>query len=215
MRRSFLLLCIGISLFSSCVIVKHGDKTADKKKGLDIYFANDSFDAKTYVDKMWDTKLIPYVKQNAVDLKTLMGKLKIDETGTSKQFGKRQVAEGAPFNFVAKGEAVILSVDISSRAGTAQLDLDGDKKSDALLQIGPVFKGSSIRDALPFISFDDFVNQLDYAALSNEINARVRDFVYKGFDPLSAVGKKISFYGFFTYESGSPVVITPVLLEWK
>ena len=164
---------------------------------------------------MWDALLIPYAKQNAVDLKILMDKLKADEAGTSKQFGKRQVTEGAPFNFVAKGEALILSVNTSSRAGTAELDLDDDKRSDAILQIGPVFKGTAIRDALPFISFDDFVNQLDYAALSNEINARVRDSVYKGFDPSSVEGKKITFYGFFSYENGAPVVITPVLLEWK
>ena len=131
------------------------------------------------------------------------------------------MAEGAPFNFAVRGEARVLKVNTESRVGIAELDLlsapgaAGDGKADALLQIGPVFKGSSIRDALPFVSFDDFVNQLDYAALSNELNARVRDGVFAETDPSAMTGKKLVFHGFVTYERGIPVVVTPVRLEWK
>ena len=32
-----------------------------------------------------------------------------------------------------------------------------------LLQIGPVIKGTSIRDSLDFLKFDDFTNQLEFA----------------------------------------------------
>ena len=217
MKHPFPLLLIGIVLFSSCVVVKHGDKdaAAAQNDGLDIYFANGSFNAKSYVEGLWDKTLLPYARDKAIDFSDLISALKADEAGASAEFGIRQVAEGAPFNFATTGEALVLAVQTASRAGTATLDLDGDGVSDAVLQIGPVFKGTSIRDALPFVSFDDFINQLDYAALSNELNAKVRDHVYAGFDPAEAAGRNVVFHGFFTYERGSPILITPVIIEWK
>lgn len=217
MRHPFLLLLIGVCLYTSCVVVKHDDKNAAaaQKGGLEIYFADGSFDAKAYVEGLWDDTLIPYARERAVEFSDLISALRADEAGASLKHGVRQVAEGAPFNFITRGEAVVLATQTASRAGTATLDIDGDGASDALLQIGPVFKGTSIRDSLPFVSFDDFVNQLDYATLSNEMNAKVRDQVYAGFDPAAAVGRNVSFYGFFTFERGTPVLITPVLIEWK
>ncbi|OHE71905.1 MAG: hypothetical protein A2413_20715, partial [Treponema sp. RIFOXYC1_FULL_61_9] len=158
----------------SCVVVRHDEKDAGKTKGaLEIYFADGSFDAKAYVGELWDARLLPYSTEKSTELSSLLERLAADEAGASREFGRRQVAEGAPFNFAVRGEARVLKVNTESRVGIAELDLlsapgaAGDGKADALLQIGPVFKGSSIRDALPFVSFDDFVNQLDYAALSN------------------------------------------------
>lgn len=216
MCRLFSLFFVGVFLMGSCVIVKHNEKNADgKKDGLEFYFANDAFDAKAFVEAMWDSELVPYAREHAVDLTMLIHELAGDEAKASAEYGKRQVAEGAPFNFVAKSEAFVLSVDTVSRVGTVELDLNGDTVMDAVLQIGPVFKGTSIRDALPFIKFDQFVNQLDFALLSSELNIRVRDSVLAGFDFSSGVGERLSFIGFFTYEKGKPVVITPVLIEWK
>lgn len=221
MRRSLSLLCAVLVLSASCVVVKHGEEAAGgQKTGLDIYFANGSFDAKAYVSGIWDEKLLPYVRDSAVELPTLLAQLAADEGAASARYGRRQVAEGAPFNFAVKGEAVVVSANTSSRVGVAELDLvgpdgKGDGKADAVLQIGPVFKGTSIRDALPFVEFDDFVNQLDYAALSNELNVRVRDSVFAGVDTAALPGKRVSFHGFTTYEKGAPVVVTAVLLDWK
>ena len=222
MRRSFPLLFLGALALLSCVIVRHDEKDAGKTKGaLEIYFADGSFDAKAYVGELWDARLLPYSIEKSTELGSLIERLNADEASASLEFGRRQVAEGAPFNFAVKGEARMLKVDTESRVGIAELDLipsaggPADGKADALLQIGPVFKGSSIRDALPFVSFDDFVNQLDYAALSNELNARVRDSVFSGTDPSRMTGKRLVFYGFITYERGKAIVVTPVRLEWK
>jgi predicted lipoprotein len=212
---------LSITLAVSCVVVKHGEETkGGAGEGLEIYFANGNFDAKAYVAGMWDTKLLPYSHEKAVDLAVLLAQLAADEAGTSKAYGWRQVAEGAPFNFAVKGEAVVREVHTESRVGTAELDLAGDGgavdgKTDVILQIGPVFKGTSIRDALPFVAFDDFVNQLDYAALSNELNTVVRERVIPKIDIQSLSGKRLSFYGFITFERGLPVVVTAVELEVK
>ena len=47
-----------------------------------------------------------------------------------------------------------------------------DKKYDAqiFITIGPEIKKDSVRDAVKFIQFNDFVNQLDFAEVSRIIN---------------------------------------------
>lgn len=215
MRLALAILCCGLLLMSACVVVKHDDAGAGKNKGgIDIYFANNAFDAKKYVSDMWDSKLLPYAEKNAIDLHSLLSQLAADEDAASKKYGVRHVAEGAPFNFTVKGSATVASVDKESRKGTAALRLAGSGETPAIvLQIGPIFGGTSIRDGLPFVKFDDFTNQLDYATLSNELNFYVRDKVTAGLDFASLVGKKIDFYGFITYDDAEEIVVTPVKIS--
>lgn len=217
MRLSLLGLCMAMVCAASCVVVKHDDEAkTGGGGGLEFYFAGGAFNAASYVAEIWDAKLIPYAREGAVELPVLLKLLAEDEAGATKTYGRRQVAEGAPFNFAVSGSAVVLGVNKQSRVGIAELDIPGygtAGTADALLQIGPVFKGTSIRDALPFVAFDDFVNQLDYAALSNELNAVVRDKVVAGVDFEGLKGKKLEFRGFITYEPGVLPVVTPVELQ--
>jgi predicted lipoprotein len=70
-----------------------------------------------------------------------------------------------------------------------------------------------LRDALPFICFNDFVNQLEFADVSKALHQRVMDEVISKTDLASAVGKTINFAGAFTLSDISKIVITPVKLE--
>lgn len=219
MRLSLLGLCLAMVCAVSCVVVKHDDEAkAGGGGGLEFYFAGGSFNAASYVAEIWDSKLIPYAREGAVELPVLLKLLAEDEAGATKTYGRRQVAEGAPFNFAVAGSAIILRVNKESRVGIAELDIPGygaAGKADVLLQIGPVFKGSSIRDSLPFVVFDDFVNQLDYASLSNELNVMVRDKVAAAVDFEGSEGRQLEFRGFITYEPGILPVVTPVELRFS
>jgi predicted lipoprotein len=44
--------------------------------------------------------------------------------------------------------------------------------SGAIIQTGPVIRGTALRDALPFIQFSQFTNQLEYARVANVLNDR-------------------------------------------
>ena len=37
----------------------------------------------------------------------------------------------------------------------------------AAIQIGPVLRGTALRDALEFVRFTDFVNQFEFAGVAN------------------------------------------------
>ncbi len=80
--------------------------------------------------------------------------------------------EGAPWNFPVAITGTIVEANTKSRAATADIDTDGDGKADATLQLGPVIKGTSIRDVLPFVSFTSYSNQIDYADVAKAFNTQ-------------------------------------------
>lgn len=171
-------------------------------------------DQTSYVGQIWDSKLMPTVKEKAVDLDMLMDGLIIDEEGTSKKYGNKV---GGPYNFLVKFEGTVTEVNTESRAGKVKLDVTlKSARPDVLLQIGPVIQGYSVRDAVGFISFEQFTNQIEFADVADQINNRLYEQVIKPIDFKAAQGKTLSIYGAFTLDSGlTKIVVTPVIIEVK
>jgi len=171
------------------------------------------FSAKAYVSSIWASQVLPTVQAQAADLSTVLAALKASPEAAKQKYGHREGQR--PYNFLVKGEAKVLAVDTASRSGTLKLDLaPGDGQPDATIQIGPVLKGTSLRDALPFIQFNQFTNQLAYADVSNELSDHVLKDVIGALDLAGLQGKTIEFAGAFTL-GGSTVLITPVKLQAK
>ncbi len=206
------LLMLGLLLLlASCKLATI--RPLDPKTGKAIINEEEQgFNATRYVEERWNDPLLTTVESSATDLKTLLTELAADKDKASTRYGKREGS--SPYNFLVKGQAKLLAVDTSSRAGLAQLDLEPfDGTADVSLAIGPVIKGTGLRDALPFISFNDFVNQLEFADASKALHQRVMDEVIGKTDLANAVGKTINFSGAFTLSDLSNIVITPVRLE--
>jgi len=197
--------------FSSCVIVHHGEKGSEATAA-----ANDgAFDSEGFVVKNWDNQILPELTKNAVDLTTLLNTLAADPEVARARYGHRQ-EETAPYAFVVKGNTKILSADLESSASTVTLAATAPVEgAEVVLQIGPVIRTSSVRDALSFIHFGDFTNQVDFANLSRALNTRVRDTVVNSLQRETLVGKTLSFTGTFLEDPSGRLLITPVLLEVK
>ena len=114
---------------------------------------------------------------------------------------------------VVRGRGRVVSVDTRSRSGTATIELDGTSSSTVVVQIGPVITGTAIRDALPALGFDRFVNQIQHADVGNELNARVEREVLQALDRAGLRGRRLSFAGMASFEDGRPPTLTPVRLE--
>lgn len=169
------------------------------------------FDAARYVDSIWSSRLLPAIRDSAVELRTLLAALEAD-AGAAEKFGKREGL--GPFHFIVKGRGRALGVDTRSRTGLVSIDLlPDDGRPDACLQVGPVIRGSSLRDAVGFIRFGEFVNQLEFADVANELNARVVNLVLNRVNPASMPGKIVSFHGTFTLAQGSLPEIVAVRLD--
>jgi predicted lipoprotein len=139
------------------------------------------FDAGKYVDSIWASKVLP-AAGDAPDLS----------------------AARCVHPCLVKGQGRVVRVETTSRSGLAYLD------SGAVLQIGPVIRGTALRDALPFIQFSQFTNQLEFARVGNALNDRASK-VLAGIDPPHLEGAEIAFCG--AMEPGSPGEIVPVRLE--
>ena len=83
------------------------------------------------------------------------------------------------------------------------------------LQIGPVVRGTALRDATGAAPFDQFTNQLDYADVSKEMNRRAVKQAFANIAPSSLSGKAIKFFGAFTFDPRSKglILVTPVKVE--
>lgn len=187
-----------------------------RKTEVAFYFDSDKFDVKQYVDSIWSERVIPYTTDRAVDAGELIRGLKGDAADTCEKYGYRAVKENNPFNFSLEGRVRILNVSDESNA-RAEVDLEPyDGIADLVIQVGPIFKGTAIRDFLDFIKFEDFTNQVDFAKLANELNFKVRDEVVKQFDFKNSkhIGDEFEIIGASTYLNDDPkLVVTPIVMR--
>ena len=176
---------------------------------------NKGFDKVAYVDKIWDSKVLPTVKEKAIPFDTLYTALKLNQDDASQKYGNKV---GGPYNFLTSFDAKVTRVNTTSRAGTLEVTTQA-AGTDVLLiiQIGPVIQGTSIRDAMGFITFNEFVNQLQFADVADELNTRAYNMSLKDKTFNDAlIGKTISVTGAFTLDSGlDKLTITPIYFEIK
>jgi predicted lipoprotein len=147
-----------------------------------------------YVESIWESKLAPAVMNSAVDARTLLDALAKSPEDARTRYGRR--AANGPVYFLVKGAGRVLGVDTRSRAGVALIDVAPfDQKPDVSIQIGPVLRGTSLRDATGLVHFTDFVNQLQFADVGNELNGRVLKTVLAPLDSATLNGRTVSFAG--------------------
>lgn len=216
MKKLVWVLLLVVFLAFSCKVVKNEKSDALGKGGVEIYFAADGFDAKGFVDGIWDEKLLPYMDEKAVALRELLDGLKNNPMGTSKKYGYRAVGETNPYNFSVTGRVKVIN-HIRESNGKLEVDVEPfDGVADAVLQVGPIFRGSSLRDILDFVKFEDFTNQVEFAKLATVMNFKVRDSVVKdfAFKENDYRGAEFVFTGATTFENGNiNLQIVPVRME--
>ncbi|MGD0472661.1 MAG: DUF2291 domain-containing protein [Candidatus Velthaea sp.] len=189
-RRS--ALCAGLALtlsLSGCKIVRDSDKAA-----LDPSDPN-NFDAKIYVDTLWDRKAVPFFDEHAFPIAKVVQALAKDKDAAGSRFGRHAGGEGTPWTFAVRGSGVVKSMSTGSRHGEMVVDVGSPHPLAVTLQVGPVIFGTAVRDSLPFIAFGDFVNQIQYAEVSRALNDRAAALAHAGLEPPPRVGSTVEFVG--------------------
>ncbi len=205
---ALLLSLTGCSAFFTVVPIKQANVEEPQGSASDK-----GFDKVAYVNGIWESKVLPTVQQRAVDFSQLFGELTQNQDAASQKYGNKV---GGPYNFLTKFEGNVLSADTSSRVGVIKVEVQAANGSQVVaVQVGPVVQGTAIRDALGFITFNDFVNQLQFADVADELNTRALASALNKTDPTSLVGKTVDITGAFTLDDINNIVITPVFLTVK
>jgi predicted lipoprotein len=165
--------------------------------------------AAKFVDSIWATKVLPTIQEKAQDIAKILPEIRADPDTAGQRYGRREATN--PYNYMVKGTGKVTEVHTESQAGTAILEIPGLQEKVAL-QVGPVVRGTALRDATGAVSFNQFTNQLDYADVSKEMNARALKAAFASADPKSIAGRTLKFLGAFTFDphSKSSILITPV-----
>lgn len=168
---------------------------------------SEGFDAPAYVAKSWDQGIIPELEKSAIEVGDLPA-AGLDVFG--KQHGRR-AGEGSPWTFVLHGEGTVATIDRASRQGG--ITLTGAGPREIVLQTGPVVTESTVRDALPMFDFNDFADQMAFAAVSRALNEKALAGSAATAAKL-APGRKVRFLGVahVSAEPG-PLRILPFRLE--
>jgi predicted lipoprotein len=171
------------------------------------------FNATTYAAGLWSAKALPHFTDNAKPAAEVIPAIISDLPGAGDKFGYRP-GEGSPWSFIVSGTGTVTAKNTESRAGTLVLSLEGAAAPiEVTLQIGPVIRGNAIRDALPFVSFKDFTNQIEYANAGKALTALAVEGVAADVTSI-AVGDQVTFIGAISMAGASDkLLVTPVSLK--
>lgn len=192
-----------------CKIVKTvaGAETAAAEAGE----AGDDARIAALLDKTYEAELLPLIAK-ALPVADLRAAVAGGLESAGAAHGNKGSGEGAAWNFAVKGEGKVVEANLTSRARKAMLDTDGDGKADLTLQLGPVIKGSSLRDVAPFYKFGDFRDQIEFAKLARALNDRASAALQVPEEDL--VGKTVGFSGTVDLKAvGDPWLVTAVTLS--
>lgn len=208
-KIAVLLLALAVLSLTGCAkVVKIGEE--GKLTG------ETTFDATSSVDEMWDSKAVPELTKEAVDLSTLLKESNGDIKSQGKKYGKYSSGTSGDVNFIVKGTGKVTSVDQKKKAGTMQIALDGyNGKTAVKLQVGTVFKGTAVRDCLSFIKYEDYKNQVQWASISQMIHKVIQKKVVDPLNVSALTGKTVEFTGCFTADEEDEFLITPVKVTVK
>lgn len=174
------------------------------------------FNAGDNVANIWASRAIPELEGKAVDITQFMEESGGDFKSLVDQYGKYSMGTSGEINYVVKGTAVVEEVNQEKKAGYMTVKPEGyDGDVVIKLQIGSVYKGSSVRDSLDFIKFGDYKNQQEWAAVSQSLHSIIDETVVKAAAPEALQGKTVEFTGTFTANSDKEILITPVKLTVK
>lgn len=183
------VLCLACAVAAACkpwTVRPIDDASTDGRR-------TSAFDAPAYVTGIWESKVLTAIDQSAEDVAAVLS-------------GPRR-------SVLVKGRARVTRVDRRSRVGLAYLDA-GTADTRVALLLGPVLRGSALRDALTFIRFSDFVNQIDYASVASALNDRALAAT-ASLDRDALEGRVVSFRGAaaVTGPGQATVEIVPVALQ--
>lgn len=170
-RRIIPLMAAALVLVAGCKIIPTPteEETAAAAAG--------GFNPDAMVSDIWEPKVLPYLRARAGSFAAVNALALSDAGAAGERYGNPKKQANAPWTYVASAEGTIVAVNTKSRAGSIDVDVDADGKADLRAQIGPALRGTALRDALDFVDFNSFTNQIDFAQYGKAFNTHANSAV--------------------------------------
>lgn len=209
MKKKIMALALAFSIVLGCTGCVKVIKIGEEGK----YTGKVEFNAADAAANLWEDA-VANIQEKAVDLPTFLTEANGNLTSLVDKYGKYSMGTSGSISYAVKGTGVVEEVNQEKKAGymTVKLD-DYDGPEVIKIQIGSVYKGSSTRDTLDIVSFGDYTNQQEWAAISQELHNSIDANIIKPADPANLVGKTIEFTGTFTVDGNDELLITTVVLN--
>lgn len=163
------------------------------------------------LENTYESKLLPHIASAAVSVAELRAGLVAGVDAFGAAHGNRGADKDSAWNFAVQGEGKVLDANLTSRARKLMIDTDADGVTDLTLQIGPVIKGTSLRDVAPFYRFSDFRDQIEFAKLGRALNDRAVSGLI--LDPADPTGRTVRFTGTVDVKSPKDAwLVTPITI---
>ncbi|MGY5811303.1 DUF2291 family protein [Rhizobium sp. LEGMi198b] len=206
--RGAVVVIILAAALPGCKIIK--TPTAEEKAAN---AAKSAFDPTAKVDAIWQSQAVPDLEKRSGDLKTVMQAAASNPDEAGAKYGNPRKQSTSPWTYAVKLKGKIVAADTTSRAATLDVDVDGDGKADAKIQIGPAIRGTALRDALDFVDFNEFKNQIEWAQFGKAFNEKVNTSFLAALPRDGLTGKTVNVTGAFPLPaSGQLPLITPSAL---
>ncbi len=166
-----------------------------------------SFDAEEYGAANYESKIVPAIEKDAVDITTLAVAVKDDPDAAGEQYGHRD--GGSPYTY----PVTLKGVAGQPEGGLLPIAIAGLDNVKVSVQIGPAINGTALRDATGLVKFNDFVNQVEYADSAIALNRLMAADVLSSLDVAGLAGETITVVGATSPLNPELFTITPIKIE--
>lgn len=203
-QRFLFLLCLSALQLGGCTILSIDEDQARRRAG------QGAVDPNAFVAREWARRALPAITSRAMPIGDLVPAITRDLAAAGARSG-RQAGEGAAWTFAVRGDGVVEAIDRTSRRAVATIAASTPNGPvRAILQVGPVVSGTAVRDALDFVSFNDFADQLAFAAVGNALTAQALRASQPALDTLQP-GDRLRFLAVANVrDAKAPLILTPV-----
>jgi|GEM_PF-4624691 predicted lipoprotein len=182
--KGFLITLLLLFFFQACTIVYDKDLEQIENSALTI---------ESRAGKIWNDTVISFIKNEGLPIDDAINHLESDSSLTY---------------FPVKDQVTILSSHLESKSRF--LLCNTSENTEVKIQLGPIIKGTAIRDSNPGIQADDFVNQIEFAALSRELNKLAGNEADKYLIRHTSPAGKINIEGILTSKEENMITITSI-----
>ena len=191
----------------AALLVAMGLSTTFVDADAPVAGAPKAFDPAAYGKENYGPKVVPAIEEAAVPLPELSAALKADPAAAGERYGKKP-APSSPYSYAVS----FTGTAGATEAGLMQVAVPG-VDGRVSVQVGPAVNGTALRDAVGFIEFGQFLNQVEYADAGTALNTQMKAELLSKIDAASLRGKQITVVGATTLLTPDVITVTPVKLE--